>query len=180
MSPFSGWENFYIIIGPSAGALTGLTFVAVTLAAETRRRGAGQGIAAFNTPTIVQFGLVLFVSAVLSAPWPELVQPAFVLGLCGFAGVIYTMIVTQRLRSFNEYEPVLEDWLWNSASPLVAYSALAVAAVLLRVNPAVALFVVAAVMLLLLFTGIHNAWDVVTFIAIQTVSQKDEGDETKE
>src|SRR5689334_18765332 len=114
MSPFSGWENFYIIVGPSAGALTGLTFVAVTLAAETRRRGAGQGIAAFNTPTIVQFGVVLFVSAVLSAPWPELVQPAFVLGLCGFAGVIYTMIVTRRLRSFNDYEPVLEDWLWNS------------------------------------------------------------------
>ena len=28
---FEGWENFFLIVGPSAGALIGLMFVVVTL-----------------------------------------------------------------------------------------------------------------------------------------------------
>src|SRR2546422_6384345 len=33
-TPFSAWENFYVIIGSSAAALTGLQFVVVVLGAE--------------------------------------------------------------------------------------------------------------------------------------------------
>ena len=35
MTPISGWENFHVIVGSSAGALIGLQFVVVTLIAET-------------------------------------------------------------------------------------------------------------------------------------------------
>jgi len=34
MSALSGWENFYVIVGSSAGALIGLQFVVITLIAE--------------------------------------------------------------------------------------------------------------------------------------------------
>jgi len=34
-------------------------------------------------------------------------------------------------------------------------------------NPAPALFVIGAGTVLLLFTGIHNAWDTVTYLAIE-------------
>jgi len=34
VSAFSAWETFYVIIGSSAAALTGLQFVVVTLGAE--------------------------------------------------------------------------------------------------------------------------------------------------
>ena len=34
---FEGWENFYLIVGPSAGALIGLMFVVVTLTAGRER-----------------------------------------------------------------------------------------------------------------------------------------------
>jgi modulator of FtsH protease len=180
MEPLSGWENFYVIVGSAAGALTGLTFVAVTLVAELRLRNAGQGIPAYTTPTIVHFSVVLFVCAALSAPWPDLMPPAIVVGLCGLGGAIYATIVTRRLRRHSDYEPVLEDWLANAAAPLIAYLALVVGAALLPGNPLPALFVIAGAMLLLLFDGIHNAWDVVTYITVERALPKDESDEEKE
>ena len=68
------WESFYVIVGSSAAALTGLMFVVVALVAESesRRRDAASGIDAFGTPTIVHFCSALLVSAVLSAPWASL------------------------------------------------------------------------------------------------------------
>ena len=42
-----------------------------------------------------------------------------------------------------------------------------VAAILLLINSALALFGIAAVTVLLLFIGIHNAWDTVTYVAIE-------------
>jgi hypothetical protein len=42
-----------------------------------------------------------------------------------------------------------------------------IASFLLPVYPAPALFVIAAATVLLLFIGIHNAWDNVTYIAIE-------------
>jgi hypothetical protein len=34
MTALDGWENFYVIVGSSAGALIGLQFVVITLIAE--------------------------------------------------------------------------------------------------------------------------------------------------
>jgi hypothetical protein len=34
MTALGGWENFYVIVGSAAGALIGLQFVVVTLAAD--------------------------------------------------------------------------------------------------------------------------------------------------
>src|SRR2546429_568006 len=65
--PLPTWESFYVIVGSSAAALTGLMFVVIPLVAETRQRSS-QGVSAFGTPTIVHFCLALFVSAVLSGP----------------------------------------------------------------------------------------------------------------
>ena len=69
MTALSTWENFYVIVGSSAGALIGLQFVVITLIAELPIAGVAQASSAFGTPTIVHFGAVLLLSAVLSAPW---------------------------------------------------------------------------------------------------------------
>src|SRR5262249_49826255 len=145
----------------------GLTFVAVTLVAQIRNPGADQGIATFTTPTAVQFGTVLLIAALLSAPWPSLVPPAFLLGFCGIAGMLYAVVVTRRLRRQDIYSPVLDDWLWYAALPLIANTVLLAAAILLPGSPEAALFIIGGVMLLLLVLGIRNAWDIVTYIAIE-------------
>jgi hypothetical protein len=163
----TSWHNFYAIIGSSAAALTGLMFVVVTLIAGNREQRSNEGVAAFGTPTVVHFCATLLVAALLSAPWQVLWNVGLLLGLCGLGGMIYVIIVAQRARHQTNYKPVLEDWLWHTVFPLTSYAALVVAAIMLSGNPAPALFVIGAATVLLLFIGIHNSWDSVTYLVIE-------------
>lgn len=169
MSMVSAWQNFYIIVGTAAGTLTGLTFVVVTLMQGRQSPGMSRAVAAYSTPTIVHLGAALLVSAVLSAPWPALAPAAVLLGLTGLGGIGYVVIVVRRIRVLDIYVPVVEDWVWRCIFPFVAYVALLVAALLLRPGGSarLALFGVGAALVLLLFIGIHNAWDEVTYIAVE-------------
>ncbi len=65
-------QGNYIIVGSSAGALTGLQFVVIALIADSDTRSGPPEIAAFGTPTILHFCAALLVSALLSAPWSTL------------------------------------------------------------------------------------------------------------
>jgi hypothetical protein len=166
----AAWHTFYGIIGSSAATLTGLMFVVVTLIAGRRVRvsSPSDGIATFSSPNVVHFGLALLIAATLSAPWQALWQAGLMLGLTGLGGVTYVIIVLRRARHLTTaYQPVLEDWLWHTVFPLVSYAAIVVAAILLPGQPAPALFVIAAGTVLLLFIGIHNAWDNVTYMVIE-------------
>lgn len=183
MAALTNWASFYVITGSSAGALTGLTFVVISLVRETRTRDSGLGVAAYTSPTVVHFCEVLLVSAVLSAPWPALAPAAVTLVLCGLAGLGYTCLVVRRLRrlgSLGSYTPVLEDWLTHAILPLLAYATVIVAAVLLPANPVPPLFAIGAAMLVLLFCGIHNAWDTVTYMTFNFGQARDEPGETRE
>jgi hypothetical protein len=162
--PFVAWESFYVIVGSSAAALTGLQFVVITLGAEKRAGNSGT-TRAFGTPTVVHFCAVLLVAAILSAPWPAVFGAAIALAGCGVAGAIYVVFVISHTRRQTTYRPVLEDWLWHCLSPLIAYSTLVIAAATLPRSHTSSLFAIAAASLLLLFSGIHNAWDAVTYIA---------------
>jgi hypothetical protein len=167
VSPLPTWESFYVIIGAAAAALTGLMFVVITLITRVQVRRSSGTIAAFGTPTVVHFGIALLVAALLSAPWQALWNAGLLLGLTGLGGVTYVVIVVRRARRQTDYQPVLEDWLFHTVFPLVSYTALVVAALLLPGHPVPALFGIAAATLLLLFIGIHNAWDTVTYLAIE-------------
>jgi hypothetical protein len=166
VSFLSAWQNFYVIIGSAAATLTGLMFVVATLVAGVRVSSPSEAFATFNTPNVVHFCAVLLVAALLSAPWQALWNAGLLLGLLGLGGVTYVVIVVRRVRRQTDYQPVLEDWLWHTVFPLVSYTALVVAAFLLPGYPAPALFVIAAGTVLLLIVGIYNAWDNVTYIAI--------------
>ena len=167
LSPLATWQNFYVIIGTAAATLTGLMFVVITLIAGVRGRRSSEAFAVFNTPNVVHFGAALLVAAILSAPWQALWTAGLLLGLAGLAGVSYVLIVLRRVRRQTDYQPVLEDWLGHTDLPLVSYTALVVAALVLPGQPAPALFVIAAATMLLLFIGIHNTWDNVTYIAFE-------------
>jgi hypothetical protein len=173
VSPLTDWESFYVIVGPAAAVLMGLMFVAITLIAGSHVRSADGALAAYGTPNIIHFGAALLVSAILSVPWPALAPAAILLGLAGLVGVGYVAIVVRRLRRPMVYTPVLEDWLWHGAFPLVAYIALLVAALLLPGNPTPALFGIGAVSILLVFIGIHNAWDAVTSLVTGLLPERD-------
>ncbi|MFL5577609.1 MAG: hypothetical protein ACJ79S_16765 [Gemmatimonadaceae bacterium] len=172
-SSLAAWESFYVIIGSSAAALTGLQFVVVTLVVQARRAATTLEIDAYSTPTIVHFCSVLLVSAVLSAPWHALSSAALVLGAGGVLGVGYVLLVTRRARR-TRYRPVLEDWIWHVGLPFLAYAILLAAAIALGRSATGALVMIAATALLLLFIGIHNAWDTVIYLALEQVAPREE------
>ena len=87
LTTFAGWENFYVIVGSSAGALIGLQFVVMTLVAE-RSMPSPETTDAFATPSVIHFGVVLLLSALLSAPWHGIVTVALLWGSVGLSGIV--------------------------------------------------------------------------------------------
>jgi F0F1-type ATP synthase assembly protein I len=172
-SVLSAWESFYVIVGSSGAALTGLMFVVIALVAETPRRSTSE-IDTFGTPTIVHFCAALLVAAIISAPWRSLANVALTIGALGVCGIVYTTIVIRRARRQTGYRPVFEDWLWHGILPFIAYATFLSAAIALTRAAESSLFAIGAVTLLLLFIGIHNAWDTVTFIATVMRAPNDE------
>lgn len=164
----TAWETFYVIIGSSAAALTGLMFVVVALLADFRAdfESTERQIDAFGTPTVVHFCAVLLQSAILTAPWPTMGGARIALGVYGVAAVVYMLVVLKRARGQTEYKPVFEDWLFHGALPLAAYAGIVAAVSGLPRHQTVLLFVLGGIAVLLLFVGIHNAWDTVTFIVV--------------
>jgi len=164
VSAFDGWENFYVIVGSSAGALIGLQFVVVTLiAGRPIGRAEAQAGRAFATPSVVHFGVVLLLSAMVSAPWNEVTIVAALWGIVGLGGVVYVVLVSRRMRSQGAYQPVFEDWCFHVLLPLAAYIILAISSYAAQYDAGPALFLVGAAVLVLLVIGIHNAWDAVTY-----------------
>src|SRR5579864_7823056 len=122
-SLLSPWSNFYVIVGSAGAALTGLQFVVVALAAD--KRVITQASArTFATPTIVHFSMVFVVSAILSAPWRSAAGMAATLGGTGAVGLIYCLLIARQARHHKDYRPVLEDWIWHVAIPILSYSIL--------------------------------------------------------
>ncbi len=163
MTALGGWENFYVIVGSSAGALIGLQFVVLALIAEKPPLRAEEAGAAFSTPSVVHFGVVLLLSAIVSAPWNAIVVVAIVWGVVGVSGIFYEVVVARRMRVQNTYKPVFEDWLFHVLLPIAAYAMLTVSAFWAQSHARPALFVVGGATVLLLFVGIHNAWDAITY-----------------
>jgi hypothetical protein len=176
MPELTEWNNFYVIVGSSAGALIGLQFVVIALIAELpRARANPQAGAAFSTPSVVHFAVVLLLSAVNAAPWRGAVVIAVLWGLVGLGGMTYSLIVARRLRTQNAYIPVFEDWLFHLLLPLAAYALLVSAAFIGSSYTRIGLFIPGAAALLLLFAGIHNAWDAATYhIFVSRRGKRDE------
>ena len=180
MTPIGGWQNFYVIVGSSAGALIGLQFVVMALVADLpRTAGQAQAGHAFATPNIVHFGAVLFLAAALCAPWHGIGAAAVCWGLLGLGGVAYALIVARRLRTQTAYQPVFEDWLFHAVLPFAAYATLSASACAARAHPTECLFGVATAALLLPFIGIHIAWDAVTYHVFVNKPKRDQAEQSR-
>jgi hypothetical protein len=175
----SQWQNFYMLIGTAAATLTGLMFVATTLIAsiEAHLTTLNAAVSAFNSPTVVHFGAVLLLAGILSAPWQTFSIIRLVLGLFGLVMVFYSIIVLWRFRRMPHYRMTLEDWTWYMVLPFLAHVSLILAAIVLPENPVPALYIVATAMILLLLTGIRNAWDMVTFLAVDRAHSENKSSE---
>jgi ABC-type transport system involved in multi-copper enzyme maturation permease subunit len=175
MAELAAWDSFYVIVGSAAGALIGLQFVVMTLVAARPLPRAAEAGAAFATPTVIHFGTALLLSALLRVPWQSIISAAALWGLIGLCGVAYALVVARRMRRQTYYQPEFEDWLFHALLPLAAYAILAISAFAAPSRTREALFGVGAAALLLLFIGIHNAWDSTSYHVFS--SKRDTNDE---
>ena len=160
------WANFYVMTGSAAAALTGLMFVVITLVGRERANQNPGGISIFSTPTVLHFGAVLFVAALFCAPWHTLVVPSILIGCGSVYGIVHLVQAVVTARQLTTYRPDVEDWTWYTVLPIAAYAAMLAGAILLFRLPAGAMFAIGAGVVCLIFTGVHNAWDVVTYITV--------------
>ena len=167
------WESYYVIVGSSAAALTGLQFVVVALINESSRApSSARAVAAYGSPTIVHFCMSLTIAAIITAPWRSIVGVSAAMTILGLAGIVYDIVVFRRAHRQEDYKPEISDWIWHTVLPLLAHAVLLFAAISLQGRPDGSLFAIAVAALLLLFIGIHNAWDSVTYIAIVRPAQQ--------
>lgn len=171
LAVLKGWENFYVIVGSSGGALTGLQFVVMTLMADSHTTGSMHEIRAFGTPTVVHFCVALLIAGMMTAPWETVHSVALCLGVLGAVGIAYSAWVI-RHAWIARYRPDAEDWIWYGVMPPIAYGALIAAAVEMERATKASLFGIAATTLVFLFLGIHNSWDTVTYIAVQRTQKR--------
>ena len=165
--PMSGWDNFYVMIGSAAGALLGLTFVVIALAADSKPTSY-RGLRAFISPTIGHFSTVLALAGFMLVPGHTRMSLSCGFGLVGTVGLIYSIVTGMHMRQIRaNYVPVMEDWLWHVLFPLLTYASLLIIADLVLHAPGVSLYAIAGALTLFLFIGVHNAWDVATSISLR-------------
>ncbi|HEY6843464.1 MAG TPA: SgcJ/EcaC family oxidoreductase [Thermoanaerobaculia bacterium] len=169
------WGNFYVIIGSSAAALTGLMFVVIALMPTVRVQRDIKALEAFASPTIVHFTAVLLIGAILMMPQHTLESLRATLIAAGAAGIGFALLVIRRTLHQKSYTPEFEDWAWHAVLPTIAYVTLFVSSLFVVADTDGALVGVASAALVLLFIGIHNAWDAAVWMT--TAGESMEGDE---
>ena len=176
LSELVPWSNFYVITGTAAATLIGLVFVINTLAMSARRTVSGEGISVFSTPTIIFFACALFISLAASTPWGAVTPLRVTLVVLGAAGVLYAVVVGVNTARQTAYTPGLDDWAWYVAAPACGFVLLLASAAALRGGGGWPTFGIAGAAAFFVFLGIRNAWDVVTYLTLAHLNDK-QGDE---
>ena len=159
-----GWHEFYLLVGTSAAALTGLMFVVISISPETIAERPTAGVRAFVTPTMVFFTTALAISALMLVPHLAPAALAVLLGLASVAGIAYLLWVRGH-HHWREGKLDAEDWVFFIGLPFLSYVLLLAAATAIWQGSGLGAPTLAFVTLLLLVVGIHNAWDLVIWLS---------------
>ena len=157
--PLAEWRDFYVMVGTAAGVIVGATFIVASLAAQLDKREIG--MRGFITPTAVHLGSVLVGSALLAVPTLTPLSFAIILGAGGVAGAVYAVAVAARIRKMNLD---LSDIAFYMVLPILAYGAMAAAALMALRHTGPAFETLAASFVGLLIVGMRNAWDMASFM----------------
>src|ERR1700760_414479 len=115
MTPLSEWQNFYVIVGSAAGGLTGLQCVVMALIADMPAIDQeSQAISVFSTPSIVNFGVVLLLAAVLVMPWHGVKPVSITWGVAGAGGIIYPAVTGWRFSRQRAYTPPYSKTIFSA------------------------------------------------------------------
>jgi hypothetical protein len=163
---FAGWDNYYLMIGSSAGALIGLMFVVVTLTAGRDRAEVERGKHLYTSPIVWHLAVILTLSG--AAAIPTISAKVFGLSAGGLSLVGFAVAMRSAIgiaRHPGAPEAPLFDMFWYGLAPAMVYVGLGAGALGILQNRPWGTTVVAADLMALLLVSIHGEWDLVTYLA---------------
>jgi hypothetical protein len=170
LAELHNWHDFYLLVGTAAATLVGLMFVACSIGAAVFNEENRAALAAFITPTVVHFAAVLFASLAVMIPTHTWHSLGVLLAVGGLAGAIYCGRIMVQMIIRHSFNIDLTDRLFYALIPLLGYLLALVAAVLLFEQSELGADLIAAAMLVLLFAGVRNAWDMMVWIVLKAPS----------
>jgi hypothetical protein len=163
--PLIHWREFYTLIGEAAATLIGLMFVTASIGAGVMSGERRIGIPLFLTPTVIHFGAVLLVCIIGAIPTESYASLAIYLSLGGISGLVYAISVVTRMRRHGFTTRIdAVDRLWYVRLPFLAYLLVLVAGIGFATHHESSPDLLAFAVILLLFAGIRNAWDMTVWI----------------
>jgi hypothetical protein len=163
---FEGWENYYLMIGSSAGALIGLMFVVVTLTAGRDRAEVERGKHLYTSPIVWHLAVILTLSGAAAVPGisaPVFAVATVCLAIIGLGWGIRSAAGIWRRPGAPDSAGF--DTFWYGIAPSLVYVGLGIAGVGLLEQQAWGANAVAGALMSLLLVSIHAEWDLVTYLA---------------
>jgi len=165
---FHDWHDFYLLVGTASATLVGLMFVAASIGASVFSEAHRKGMRAFISPTVVHFASALFICIGVIIPSQTWLTLGLLLTAGGIAGLIYATPVWVQVFVRRSFTVDLVDRMFYAMIPVAGYLLVLASGLLLLLRIAWSSEVTAAALVVLLFAGIRNAWDMTTWIMIQT------------
>ena len=163
---FEGWENYYLMIGSSAGALIGLMFVVVTLTAGRDRAEIERGKHLYTSPIVWHLAVILTLSGAAAIPGISarvFGAATIFLAALGFGWGIRS--ATGIWRRPGAPDAAGFDTFWYGIAPALVYICLGAAGIGIFAAQAWGENAVAVALMALLLVSIHAEWDLVTYLA---------------
>jgi hypothetical protein len=165
---FHTWHDFYVLVGTASATLVGLMFVAASIGASVFSEQHRNAMQAFISPTVVNFAAALFVSIGVMIPSQTWLSLGLLLAAGGVAGLIYAGRVWVQMFVRRSFHVDMIDRMFYASVPLAGYLLILAAGILLLVRLPWSAEVTAAALVVLLFAGVRNAWDMTTWIMMRT------------
>jgi len=164
------WHEFYVLVGTAGLTLTGLLFVVISLGPRVTADRHATSVRAFVSPNAVFFTTTLVVSSLFLVPGLSATLIGVLL-CCGAAGSFVYLAYTRAHQRWRVHKLPPLDWIWFVGMPLLSYLFLLFAGVGFLVDVSLAMYGVAVSLILLVVTGIRNAWDLVLWTSRQQLKE---------
>jgi hypothetical protein len=160
------WHEFFVLLGTAGLTLTGLLFVVISLGPRVAADRHATNVRAFVSPNAVFFTATLVVSSLFLVPGLSARMIGVLLCFGAGASLVY-LAYTRGHQQWRHNKLPMLDWIWFVGLPFLSYLLLLFAGVGFLVEVSVAIYGVAGGLVLLVITGIRNAWDLVLWTAQQ-------------
>ncbi|HEX6442112.1 MAG TPA: hypothetical protein VF007_08000 [Stellaceae bacterium] len=159
------WHDFYALLGAGAATLIGAMFVVASIGSSFLTEKHGPQIRAYMTPNVIHLSTVLIGSALIMVPALDWLAVSVCFGAGGLAGFLYS---GRGVWWMAGQELLLVDRLWYGAIPMLGYTVILAAAVLIGLRQPAGVATLAVGPVLLLIASIRNSWDLIVFYAQRT------------